>query len=191
MAKSNPDSSRKTWRTSEVNLVKGTLKQRQAEDQRRADAWRATREAELEAVVNRSYDGMDVPGIPELLTELHAVMAPYIEQFDRLFTAAYPAEFTKASIGLRLTPGGIDPKFRDKVRRDATVHLAARHRFIMANIASHATQTVVNASMHATDNPEVRDMLAELATPNAATPTLDVPGPAIGVLAWLLPHPEE
>jgi uncharacterized protein (DUF1778 family) len=191
MPKPNPDPNRKTWRTADVNLIKGTLKERRAEDQRRADAWRATREAELEAVVNRDYDGMDVPGIPELLTELHAVMAPYIEKFDRLFVAAYPAEFAKASIGLRLTPGGIDPKFRDKIRRDAAVHLAARHRFMMANIASHATQTVVNASMHATENPEVRDVLAELATPNATTPTLDAPGPAIGVLAQLLPHPEE
>ena len=191
MAKPNPDSSRKTWRTSEVNLVKGTLKERRAEDQRRADAWRATREAELEAVINRSYDGMDVPGIPELLAEAHVALAPYIEKFDRLFTAAYPAEFAKASIGLSLTPGGIHPKFRDKVRRDAAVHLAAKHRFMMANIASHTTQTVVNASMRATENPEVRDMLAGLATPNATTPTLDVPGPAIGVLARLLPHPEE
>src|SRR3954454_18152870 len=100
MAKSNPDSSRKTWRTSDVNLIKGTLKERRAEDQRRADAWRATRKAELEAVVNRFYDGMDIPGIPELLAELHVVMTRYIEKFDHLFTAAYPAELAKAGIGL-------------------------------------------------------------------------------------------
>ncbi len=136
-------SQRKTWRTSEVNLVKGTLRQRQAEDQRRADAWLKTREAELEAVLGRMYDGMDVPGIPELLSELQKVMASYIAEFDRLYTAAYPAEFAKASIGLRLTPGGIlNPKVREEVRVAATRHLLARHRNMLANIAGHATETV-------------------------------------------------
>jgi hypothetical protein len=77
--------------------------------------WLKTREAELEAVVGRTYDGMDVPGIPELLSELHTVMAPYIAKFDRLFTEAYPAEFAKATLGLSLMPGGIlDPRCRTK-----------------------------------------------------------------------------
>lgn len=131
-----PTSGRKTWRTAEVNLVKGTLKARQAEDERRSNAWRASREAELEAVLGRKYDGMDVPGIPELLSELQKVMAPYIAEFDRLFAAAYPAEFAKASIGLRLTPGGIlDPDVRERVRREATRHLLARQRYMQASIA--------------------------------------------------------
>jgi hypothetical protein len=38
---------RKVWRTSELNLVKGATKQRQAEDKLRADAWQTNREAEL------------------------------------------------------------------------------------------------------------------------------------------------
>jgi hypothetical protein len=185
-------SSRKPWRVSEVNLVKGKLKQRQAEDQRRSDAWLKTREAELEAVLGRTYDGMDVPGIPELLANLQEMMAPYIAEFDRLYTAAYPAEFAKASIGLRLTPGGIlDPKEREKVRIAATRHLLARHRNMQANIAGHATETVANISMRATDNAEVQEELARLAKPNATTPRLEPPGPAIGTLARLLPHPEE
>jgi hypothetical protein len=186
-----PTSDRKAWRISEVNLAKSTLKQRQAEDQRRADAWLKTREAELEAVLGRTYDGMDVPGIPELLAELHKVMAPYIAEFDRLFTAAHPAEFAKASIGLRLTPGGIPPKERDKARIAATRHLLARHRNMLANIAGHATETVSDISMRATDNAEVQEVLAQLAKPNAATPRLEPPGPAIGMLARLLPHPKE
>lgn len=184
-------SDRKPWRVSEVNLVKGTLKQRQAEDQRHADTWLKTREAELEAVIGRDYDGMDVPGIPELLAELHEVMAPYIAEFDRLYTEAYPAEFAKASIGLRLTPGGINPKMRDKVRIAATRHLIARHRYMLANIAGHTTETVAAISMRATDNAEVQQELARLAKPNATTPRLEPPGPAIGMLALLLPHPEE
>src|SRR3954453_22338483 len=135
-------SSRKPWRFSEVNLVRGTLKQRQAEDQRRADAWLKNREAELEAVTGRTYDGMDVPGIPELLAELHEMMAPYIAEFDRLYAAAYPAEFAKARLSLSLTPGGIlDPKERERVRIAATRHLLARHRNMLANIAGHATET--------------------------------------------------
>jgi hypothetical protein len=112
---SKPASDRDTWRVAEVNLVKGTLKERPAEDQRCADAWLKTWEAELEAVLGRTYDGMDVPGIPELLSALQAVMAPFIAKFDRLYADAYPAEFAKAGIGLRLTPGGItDPKVREQ-----------------------------------------------------------------------------
>ena len=147
---------RKIWRAAEVNLVKSTLKQRQAEDQKRADAWLKNREAELEAVLGRSYDGMDVPGIPELLAELHRVMAPYIAEFDRLFAAAYPAEFARAKIGLSLTPGGIPPKERERVRIAATRHLLARHRHMLANIAGHAPETVSDISMRATDKPEVQ-----------------------------------
>jgi hypothetical protein len=191
MAKTEPNSTRKTWRTPEVTLVKGALKQRQAEDQRRADAWLKTREAELEAVVGRNYDGMDVPGIPELLSKLHTVMAPFIAEFDRLYTTQYPAEFAKASIGLHLTPGGIPAKARGQVRQDATRHLLARHRTMLANIAGFATETVSHISMRATDNSEVQEVLGRLATPNITTPHLDPPGPAIGMLRRLLPHPEE
>ena len=71
-----PESARKPWRVSELNLVKGSAKQRQAEDKLRADAWEKNREAELESVVNRSYDGMDVPGIPEVIAEASRLMAP-------------------------------------------------------------------------------------------------------------------
>ena len=35
-------SDRKTWRVSELNLVKGASKQRQQEDRLRADAWEKT-----------------------------------------------------------------------------------------------------------------------------------------------------
>src|SRR6185312_3609620 len=166
-------SSRKPWRVSEVNLVKGTLKQRQAEDQRRADAWLKTREAELEAVLGRTYDGMDVPGIPELVAKMQQMLAPLIAEFNRLYAAAYPAEFANARIGLSLTPGGIlDPKERERVRTAATRHLLARHRNMLANIAEHATGTVAGVSMRATDNAEVQQELARLAKPNATTPRL-------------------
>ena len=187
MAKSNS----KTWRTVDVNLVKGALKERKAEDQRRADAWLKAREAELEAVLGRTYDGMDLPGIPELLAELYKAVAPFIAEFDRRFAAAYPAEFAKASLGVRITAGGIPPEYREQVRRDATRHLLARHRYMLANSAGYSTDTVVEASMRATDNPEVQEMLARLAIPNATTPHLEAPGPAIGILKRLLPHPEE
>jgi hypothetical protein len=43
----------------------------------------------------------------------------------------------------------------------------------------------------ATANPEVQEVLERLAEPGATTPTLEPPGPAIGMLAKLLPHPEE
>jgi hypothetical protein len=83
-------STRKTWRTAELNLVKGASKQRQAEDKLRADAWQKNREAELEAVVNRSYNGMDIPEIAALVAKASEVMAPYIAEFDRLFAEHYP-----------------------------------------------------------------------------------------------------
>ena len=114
-------SSRKPWRISEVNLVKGTLKQRQAEDQRRGDAWLKTREAELEAVLGRTYEGMDVPGIPELVAKMQQVLAPLVAEFDRLYKAAYPAEFAKARIDLSLTPGAA-------MRENVGVDGLRRHR---------------------------------------------------------------
>ena len=139
-----------------------------------------------------TYDGMDVPGIPELVAKMQQVLAPLVAEFDRLYKAAYPAEFAKARIDLSLTPGGIfNPKEREKVRIAATRHLLARHRNMLANIAGHATETVANISMRATDNAEVQQELARLAKPNATTPRLEPPGPAIGMLARLLPHPEE
>jgi hypothetical protein len=156
---------RRPFRASEVGLVGRVSKARQAEDRMRADAWEKNREAELEAVVNRTYDGRDVPGIPELLTELAEVVKPYIAEFDRLFTAAYPAEFTKATLSIVLTPGGIDPKFREKVRRDATKHIQARKRYMLANSAAYATETLATTAQKATDNPEVHEILGKLAAP--------------------------
>jgi hypothetical protein len=179
------------WRVQELNLVKGAAKQRQAEDRLRADAWRKEREAELEAVVNRSYNGMEIPEIRQLVDKASALMRPLIEEFDRLTAEHYPAEFSRPSLGITLTPGGISPELRDKVRRDAAKHLAARHAFMLANSAGYTTEKVGKATVRATDNPEVIEMLEELAIPNRATPTLQPPGPAIGILKTLLPHPEE
>jgi hypothetical protein len=84
----------------EVNLVKATLKERGAEDQRRADAWLKTREAELEAIVGRLYDGLDLPGMQKLMNKIYEVTAPLFAEFDRNFAAGYPAEFRKATIGV-------------------------------------------------------------------------------------------
>jgi hypothetical protein len=81
------------WRVSELNLVRGASKQRQAEDRLRADAWRKNREAELEAVVNRSYSGMEFPEIAALVNKASVMMAPLIEEFDQLVADRYPAEF--------------------------------------------------------------------------------------------------
>jgi len=47
------------------------------------------------------------------------------------------------------------------------------------------------ATKRTTDNSEVHEMLDRLAVPNRATPTLEPPGAAIGILRKLLPHPEE
>jgi hypothetical protein len=182
---------KKTWRVSELGLVKGAAKQRQQEDRMRADSWQKNREAELEAVLSRSYDGMDVPGIPEIVAEASRLMAPLIAEFDRLYAAAYPAEFAKATLGITVTPGGIPPQFREQVRRDATRHLTAKHHYMLANSAGYVTETLSEASQRTTDNPEVLEMLERLAVPNRATPTLEQPGPAIGILKRLLPHPEE
>ncbi len=182
---------RKPWRTSELNLVKGAAKQRQAEDRLRADAWQKNREAELEAVVNRTYDGMDIPEIRAVVEAASNAMAPYIAEFDRVFAEHYPAEFTKATLGITITPGGIDPRMRDKVRRDAAVHIAARKAFMLANSSTVLTETMSEATKRTTDNSEVHEMLDRLAVPNRATPTLEPPGPAIGILRKLLPHPEE
>jgi hypothetical protein len=184
-------SARKPWRVSELHLVRGASKQRQAEDKLRADAWEKAREAELEAVVNRSYDGMDVPEIAALVAKASEAMAPFITEFDRLFTEHYPAEFAKARLLLRVVPGGIPPDMRDKVRRDAAKHLQARKAYMLANSSGYATEILAEATSRTTDNPEVREMLDRLAEPNPTTPTLEPPGPAIGILRKLLPHPEE
>jgi hypothetical protein len=184
-------SSRRPWRVSELNLVKGASKQRQAEDQLRAEAWAKTREAELEAVVNRTYDGMDIPEIAALVAMASEVMGPYIADFDRLFAEHYPAEFAKAELRLTITPGGIPQKMRDQVRRDAAKHIQARQAYMLANSSGYVTETLADATLRTTDNPEVREVLERLAVPNRATPTLEPPGPAIGILRKLLPHPEE
>ncbi len=184
-------STRKTWRVAELNLVKGASKQRQAEDKLRADAWQKNREAELEAVVNRTYDGMDIPEIRALVEAASKAMAPYIVEFDRLFAEHYPAEFAKATLGITIAPGGIDPRMRDKVRRDAALHIAAHKAFMLANSSTFVTETMSEATKRTTDDSEVHEMLDRLAVPNRATPTLEPPGPAIGILRKLLPHPEE
>jgi hypothetical protein len=179
------------WSVSELNLVKGASKTRQSEDRLRADAWRKTREAELEAVVNRIYDGMEIPAVRQLIGKLSDVARPFIEEFDRLVAEHYPAEFARPRLGINVIPGGIPPDMRNQVRRDAATHLTARHAFMLANSASFVTETLTGATMRATDNPEVTEVLERLAAPNRATPTLEPPGPAIGILRRLLPHPEE
>jgi hypothetical protein len=181
----------KTWRAADLNLVKGASKQRQAEDKLRADAWQKNREAELEAVVNRVYDGMDIPEIRALVEAVSKAMAPYIAEFDRLFAEHYPAEFAKAKLGITITPGGIDPKMRDKVRRDDALHIAARKAFMLANSSTFVTETMSEAAKRTTDNSAVHEMLDRLAVPNRATPKLEPPGAAIGILRKLLPHPKE
>jgi len=179
------------WRVGELNLVNRATKQRQGEDRTRADAWRKQRDAELEAVVNRSYDGMEFPEIRALVDRANTLMAPIIEEFDRLAAECYPAEFARPQLMVRLIPGGIPGPVRDKVRRDAAKHLTARHAFMLANSATYTTEVMTEATLHATDNPEVVAMLERLAVPNRATPTLEPPGPAIGILRKLLPHPEQ
>ena len=142
-------------------------------------------------MVNRTYNGMDVPEIAALVAKASEVMAPYIAEFDRLFAEHYPAEFAKATLGITITPGGILLEFRAQVRRDAAKHLQARKAYMLANSAGFVTETLTDASQRTTDNPEVQEMLQRLAVPNRATPTLEPPGPAIGILRKLLPHPEE
>lgn len=179
------------WTISELNLVRGASKTRQAEDRLRADAWRKNREAELEAVVNCTYDGMEIPAMRELIGKLSEVARPFIEEFDRLAAEHYPAEFSRPSLIVTVIPGGFPPDVRSKVRRDAAVHLSARHAFMLANSANFVTETLAGATQRATDNPEVAEVLERLAAPNRATPTLEPPGEAIGILRRLLPHPEE
>jgi hypothetical protein len=131
------------------------------------------------------------PELQKLLAEAEQVLAPYIAKFNRLFAEHYPAEFARATLRLVLTPGGIlDPKLREQVRRDATRHLLARKKLMLANIAGVVTEHVGDASARGTDNPEVQETLARVTKPNETTPHLEPPGPAIGMLAKLLPHPE-
>jgi len=169
---------RKPWRASELNLVKGASKQRQAEDKLRADAWQKNREAELEAVVNRTYDGMDIPEIRAVVEAASKAMAPFIAEFDRLFAEHYPAEFARAKLGITITPGGIPEDMRKQVRRDAAQHIAARKAFMVANSSTFVTETMTEATKRTTDNPEVHEILDRLAVPNRATPTLEPPGPS-------------
>ena len=105
------------WRAGELNLVSRASKQRAAEDRARADAWRKQREAELEAVVNKTYDGMENPKIRALVDRLNALAAPVIEEFNQLVAEEYPAEFSRPRLMISLIPGGIPPEVRDKVRR--------------------------------------------------------------------------
>src|SRR5215469_13145652 len=68
-----------------------------------------------------------------------------------------------------------------------------RYRAVHARSPSSrcAPQYHASASTRATDNREVIEMLDELRAPIETTPTLEPPGPAIGVLKTLLPRPEE
>jgi len=180
-----------TWKIRDLGLVKGAAKQRQSEDRLRADAWRKKREAELEAVVNRDYDPREIPEIAEAIDELYALAAPQLDKIERLIQQHYPAEFSRPSVHIGVMPGGFPSKLRDKVRRDAAKHLADRHAYMLANSATYTTEKLHKATTRATDNPEVIEMLDELRAPNETTPTLEPPGPAIGVLKTLLPRPEE
>ena len=182
---------RKPWRVSELNLVRNAAKTRQSEDRLRADAWRKTREAELEAVVNRSYSGMEIPEIAALVAKVSELFEPYIQEFNRLTAAHYPAEFSRPKLSISLMPGGFPPDVREQVRRDAATHLRAKHAYMLANSAGFTTEVLSDATQRTTDNPEVQEVLEKLAVPNRATPTLESPGPAIGILRQLLPYPEE
>jgi hypothetical protein len=186
-----PKQDPKLFKMGEVGLIGRVSKAKQQEERLRADAWKAQREAELEAVLGRAYDGMDVPGIPEVIAEASRLMAPLIQKFSDLYAAAYPAAFAQARLGIVVTPGGIDPRLREQVRRDATRHLTARHRYMLANSAGSATEVLATSAMKATVNPEVQEILGKLAEPGPTTPTLEAPGPALGMLAYLLPRPEE
>ena len=77
------------------------------------------------------------------------------------------------------------------MRRDAAKHIQARKSYMLANSSTFVTETMTDATLRTTDNREVREVLERLAVPNRATPTLEPPGPAIGILKKLLPHPEE
>ena len=148
-------------------------------------------EAQLEAIVNREYDGMEIPEIRALVEKASKVLDPCIEEFNRLAAKHFPAEFSRPTMSLNLRAGGFSASVRDKIRRDAATHLNATYAFMLANSANYTTGIVSDATMHATDNPEVAEVLKQLAAPNRATPTLEPPGPAIGILRKLLPNPEE
>jgi len=179
------------WKISEVNLVGKAVKQRAAEDKARADAWRAEREAELEAVIERDYSAMDVPEIKACFTRLCEAVAPHVEEFNALVAEHFEAVCSRPKLIISVTSGGFPPDERAKIRRDAAKHLTAKYRYMLANAQTFATEITNEATKHATDNPEVVEMLDRLAAPNRATPTLQPPGPAIGILRKLVPHPEE
>jgi hypothetical protein len=80
----------------------------------------------LEAVVNKTYDGMDVPEIATVVANASEAVAPFIAEFDCLFAAHQPAEFAKATLRITIIPGGIPPDICSQVRRDAVKHTQAR-----------------------------------------------------------------
>lgn len=172
-------------------MVKGAAKQRQSEDRLRANAWFKERETELEAVVNRSYDGSEHPQLVAIVELFSEMAAPLIADYDRVCAEVYPAEFSRPRLYWGVAAGGFAEKLRDKVRRWASIHLRDRLAYMLANSAGYTTEIVTEASKRTTSNPEVVEMLDRLAVPNRATPVLQPPGPAIGVLKKLLPHPEE
>jgi len=181
----------KTWKVSELNIVKGAAKQRQAEDRARAEAWRKAREAELEAVINREYDGMEIPEMRTAVTEAREALAPFIAKFDRLAAEHYPAEFQRPTLSLSLRAGGILPDFRKDARRDGATHINAKYAYMLANAQTFVTEITTDASKRTTENEEVHEFLERLAAPNSTTPVLERPGPAIGILRKLLPNPDE
>ena len=100
---------RKPWRVSELNLVKGASRQRQAEDKLRADAWGSPARPNSKPSSTAAMTAWTFLDRQHCWPRLHEVMAPYIAEFDRLFTEAYPAEFAKATLSVNITPGGIPP----------------------------------------------------------------------------------
>jgi hypothetical protein len=94
------------WRDQDLNLVRGAAKQRQSEDRLRADAWRKEREAELEAVVKRSYDGSEHPQLVAIVEQFRKMAVPIQAEYDRVCTEVYPAEFFRPWLYWGVAAGG-------------------------------------------------------------------------------------
>ena len=123
------------------------------------------------------------PAIAKLVTSIGLLIAipeivKLLPDFDFLQSSVFnpptiwPNPFAYYHFGDYVLDGNqvatliMDPKDRERIRRDAARHLAARHRYMLATIAGFATDTVADISMRATDNPDVQEVLAQLAAPN-------------------------
>jgi Mg2+ and Co2+ transporter CorA len=95
----------------------------------RADAWRKTREAELEAVVNRSYDAMEIPEVAALMGKLFDVVAPIVEEFDRLVAELHRRvlQSRSAPFGPRLLKPGTVRKTGHRLTRCLSTKTAQVH----------------------------------------------------------------